>query len=96
MTASKMTVCRFKFVYILNFSRRLLNKPLKDNNCQIVFTFFYQGLHAKFLKQGYRHHKHRKVFQNSIDATMIWYPNLMLDSNLFLSKAFRNPNFMVT
>ena len=35
-------------------------------------------------------------FQNSVDVTMIWYPNLMLDSNRFLNKACRNSNFMMT
>ena len=40
-------------------------------------------LTAKFLKQGHRDHKVRKAcFQNSIDATTTWYPNLMLDKSL--------------
>ena len=37
-----------------------------------------------------------KRFQNSIDATTTWYPNLMSASNLYLNKACRDPNCMVT
>ena len=59
------------------------------NTCNKILT-------AKLLKQGYRYHKLCKAFKNSIDATTTWYPNLMMDSNLFLNKACRNPNFMLT
>ena len=54
-----------------------------------------QILTAKLLKQGCRYHKLRKTFSNSIDVTiMTWYQNLILNSNLFLNKAYRNLNFM--
>ena len=53
-----------------------------------------QILTAKLLKQGYRYHNSVKLFQNSIDVTMIWYQNLIRDLNLFLNKAYRNLNFM--
>ena len=53
-----------------------------------------QMLTAKLLKQGYRCHKLRKRFQNSIDVTMTWYQNLILRS--FLNKAYGNLNFMAT
>ena len=43
----------------------------------------------KLLKQGYRYTNYVNLFLNSIDATMIWYQNLIRDSNLFLSKAYR-------
>ena len=37
-----------------------------------------------------------KPFQNSIDATMTGYQNLIRDSNLFLNNAYWNLNFMMT
>ena len=45
---------------------------------------------TKLLKQGYRHHKLRNSFSNSIDATTTWCQNLMGDSNLFLNQSCRN------
>ena len=33
------------------------------------------------------------LFQNSVDATTTWYPNLMLDSNLFFKKDHLKPEF---
>ena len=53
-------------------------------------------LTAKFLKQVIGITKSVKLFLSSIDATMTWYQNLIRDSNLFLNKACRNLNFMVT
>ena len=53
-------------------------------------------LKAKLLKQRYRYHDSVKLFQNSIDTTTTWYQDLILDSCLVLSKAFRNLFFIVT
>ena len=39
-------------------------------------------LTQKLLKQGYWYHKLRKIFQNFIDDTMIWFLNSKLDLNL--------------
>ena len=52
-------------------------------------------LTATLLKQGYRYHKLRKTFLNSIDATMTWYKNFIRDSIFFLNKACLNLTFMV-
>ena len=53
-------------------------------------------LTCKLLKQGYRYHKHCKTFSKFYRGQYDpWYPNSMLDSNLFFKTACRNPNFMV-
>ena len=55
-----------------------------------------QILITRLLKQGYWYHKAIKHFQNSIDVTIVWFQSLIRDSNHFLSKAYRNLNFMAT
>ena len=58
----------------------------------IKWIFWWERLRY----QSYRYNKLRKAFSKFYRHHYDWFPNIMLDSNLFLNMACRNPNFMVT
>ena len=70
---------------------------LNSSDLQVAdFNTRNKSLTQKFLKQGYRYHKHGKHFLNFIADTLIGYLNSMLDLNLSSAEDFRSLSYTVT